>query len=236
MKNRYELFLDNIDLSFFLFKEVRKTLTIKILQNGDLVVKSPILVKLDDAKKFIIKHASWIEKKRSCIRQRNERCNQQYFNGCEIYYLGAPYKLSIVHELIDRVTLDGSGKMILYTTRPNNQAHIKKVLDKWFSLQAMEIFQERLYDCLYTHFVELKVPEFNIRSMKSRFGSYSSRHKITLNVNLIKTPKKFIDYVIIHELCHAYHMNHGRDFKKLLETKIPNWRQVRKDLHASFIL
>jgi len=39
--------------------------------------------------------------------------------------------------------------------------------------------------------------------------------KIILNPEIIKAPVKCIDYVIIHELCHLIHHNHGKEFYTL---------------------
>ena len=39
----------------------------------------------------------------------------------------------------------------------------------------------------------------------------------------------FQDFVIAHELLHLRVPNHGRIFKALLTTHIPNWRQLKID-------
>ena len=54
------------------------------------------------------------------------------------------------------------------------------------------------------------------------------KHEIILNPDLIKANKKSIDYVIFHELCHAYFPNHSDGFYNLLATKMPDWKQVKE--------
>jgi predicted metal-dependent hydrolase len=51
--------------------------------------------------------------------------------------------------------------------------------------------------------------------MVSRWGSFSSAGRITLNLALIKAPKECIDYVIMHELCHFKVKHHGPLFRKI---------------------
>ena len=51
-----------------------------------------------------------------------------------------------------------------------------------------------------------------LRRMKSRWGSCSDRGRINLKIDLVKVPKRYIDYVITHELCHLKEPNNGPDF------------------------
>jgi hypothetical protein len=67
--------------------------------------------------------------------------------------------------------------------------------------------------------------------MSSRWGSYSSAGRITLNLALIKVPKECIDYVIVHELCHHKVKHHGPKFWKLLHRLMPDFEERRKKLN-----
>ncbi|MFR4025115.1 MAG: M48 family metallopeptidase [Alistipes indistinctus] len=56
-----------------------------------------------------------------------------------------------------------------------------------------------------------------VRNARTRWGSCSARDDISLSIHLMKLPDELIDYVIIHELCHTIHKNHGPKFHKLLD-------------------
>ncbi len=56
-----------------------------------------------------------------------------------------------------------------------------------------------------------------VRNLHTRWGSCSALNHISLNIQLMKLPDALIDYVIIHELCHTIHKNHGPEFHKLLD-------------------
>ena len=74
---------------------------------------------------------------------------------------------------------------------------------------------------------ELGLP-FNgvsIRGQKTRWGSCSSRKNINLNFKLLLLDPSLVRYVIIHELCHTRHMNHSRDFWKLVAEFDPDYRE-----------
>lgn len=56
-----------------------------------------------------------------------------------------------------------------------------------------------------------------LKNNKTNWGSCSSKKNINLNIALMTLPRALSDYIIIHELCHLRHMNHGRHFHDILE-------------------
>ena len=60
-----------------------------------------------------------------------------------------------------------------------------------------------------------------VKNISSRWGSCSAKNHINLNINLIQLPQHLSDYVIIHELTHTIHKNHGPLFWQALN-KITN--------------
>ncbi|HIR63381.1 MAG TPA: DUF45 domain-containing protein [Candidatus Coprenecus avistercoris] len=57
-----------------------------------------------------------------------------------------------------------------------------------------------------------------IKNNVSNWGSCSSKGNINLNIRLIILPEHLQDYVILHELCHLRHQNHGPQFHALLDS------------------
>ena len=68
--------------------------------------------------------------------------------------------------------------------------------------------------------------------MKTRWGVCNVKtHKVTLNLELIKKDKKYLDYVIVHELSHMLHANHSKEFWKCVEANCPDYKKLRKELN-----
>ncbi len=63
-----------------------------------------------------------------------------------------------------------------------------------------------------------KITGIKIRKMKSRWGSCTARQSINLNSWLVMLPGHLSDYVILHELVHTRHKDHGRGFWKALDS------------------
>lgn len=56
-----------------------------------------------------------------------------------------------------------------------------------------------------------------IKHNASNWGSCSTMGNINLNLNILRLPKVLQDYVLLHELCHLRHHDHGHEFHLLLE-------------------
>ncbi|HOO42351.1 MAG TPA: M48 family metallopeptidase [Bacteroidales bacterium] len=79
----------------------------------------------------------------------------------------------------------------------------------------------------------VKPEKWTVRTMNTRWGSCSSATgRITLNLKLFFKPDPCVEYVIVHELCHLIHPDHGKGFYDLLERELPDWKHRRKQLKA----
>ena len=56
-----------------------------------------------------------------------------------------------------------------------------------------------------------------IKHNSTNWGSCSVRNNINLNLNIVRLPEVLQDYVLLHELCHLRHHDHGHAFHLLLE-------------------
>ena len=73
----------------------------------------------------------------------------------------------------------------------------------------------------------LKYGRITITSAEKRYGSCSSKGNICFSYRLMLCPCEFREYVIVHELCHLVYMNHSREFYKLVEKYMPDYKQRR---------
>jgi len=78
--------------------------------------------------------------------------------------------------------------------------------------------------------LKVEVKRVQIREMRKKWGSYSSKGILTINKELLKFPLKCVEYVVLHELLHGIVPNHGRTFKTLLYTYMPEWEEIHEYL------
>lgn len=63
-----------------------------------------------------------------------------------------------------------------------------------------------------------------ISSAKTRFGSCSAKNSLNFSFYLMLYPIDAIDYVVVHELAHIKHKNHSKDFYRLIEKVLPDYK------------
>lgn len=71
------------------------------------------------------------------------------------------------------------------------------------------------------------------RTMKSRWGvCYPARAQITMNRRLLDKPLDAVEYVVVHELVHLHHPNHGKAFYAELAAILPDYKRRRAALRT----
>lgn len=67
-----------------------------------------------------------------------------------------------------------------------------------------------------------------ITSAAKRFGSCSGKNSLCFSWRLMSYPEAAIDYVVVHELAHIKHKNHGREFYAFIESVLPDYKEREK--------
>ena len=81
------------------------------------------------------------------------------------------------------------------------------------------------------HFAELmgvRPTGIRISSAKKRFGSCSPKNSISYSWQVMLYPDELVDYVIVHELAHIKHKNHGKDFYAFIASVMPDHKERRR--------
>lgn len=66
---------------------------------------------------------------------------------------------------------------------------------------------------------------FVIKNMRSRWGSCQVvTAKIALSSRLAAYPRQCLEYVVVHELCHLHHANHGSLFWESVKQAMPDYQ------------
>lgn len=82
----------------------------------------------------------------------------------------------------------------------------------------------------FSEMMGLKPTSVKITSAEKRFGSCSGKNGLCFSYRLMQYPQDEIDYVIVHEIAHIKHKNHGKQFYGLVEKYIPDYKQRQWNL------
>lgn len=204
----------------------RKTLAISVHPNGDIEVVAP-----DGTSKAVIeerlrRRASWVMQQQRYFDQFRPRTpKRQYMGGETHLYLGRQYRLKIIETGEDSVRLRG-GYFCVSIKNGSATKYVAALLTDWYRAHANAKLSERfgIVTARFARVLPIR-PSLSIRPMRRRWGSFSGKGRVTLNPDLVRAPLPCIDYVIVHELAHARHPNHGRAFFDLLSQMMPDWER-----------
>lgn len=66
-----------------------------------------------------------------------------------------------------------------------------------------------------------------ITAAKKRFGSCSPKNSLCFSCLLMGYPIEAIEYVVVHELAHILHKNHGKEFYACIARVLPDYKARR---------
>lgn len=77
----------------------------------------------------------------------------------------------------------------------------------------------------YAELMGVEPAGITITGAEKRFGSCSGKNRICFSWRLMRYPEAAVDYVVVHELAHIRHKNHGRDFYAFIEDILPDYKE-----------
>lgn len=92
--------------------------------------------------------------------------------------------------------------------------------------QAKEIIPSKV--AFYSKRMGFEPTGITITSAEKRFGSCSPKNRLSFSWRLMRYPDAAIDYVVVHELAHIPHKNHGKAFYALIESYLPDYKARKK--------
>lgn len=112
---------------------------------------------------------------------------------------------------------------------PDIQAAIKKGIEEAWRAEAKDYLPARVAELAREH--GFRYGRVTVRNTVSKWGSCSVRNDLSLSIHLLRLPDHLIDYILLHELCHTVHKNHGPDFHRLLDEQTEGrHRALNKEL------
>lgn len=229
MKRKYiqeeEIFTDNIR-----YKIIRKKIRNTYIQikDGNVIVKAPIYASLDYIQNIVHNKIKWINNK---LQEQSAKVKNTYHDGNTIKVLGKPYILKIMYSDQKRSQIYQDNKYVyckLSNSVNNEQEIVKKLIDKYYKHIATQEVPPAMEDL--QNRTGLSPAECNIKNLKATWGICSSKKKISINQNLMAYSRHAIEYVCLHEICHLKHMNHSKEFWKMVEHYMPDYKLAKKEL------
>lgn len=225
---------EGVEIEYHLIRKKVKYINLRVNKEEQVVVSAPKQVPFSVIEEFVLSKAQWIITHLAEMEKiRLSKPSTAIYSGKTIYLLGKPYTLILKSGKKDFFI---NANALHMTTINMEQKSLHKEYLEWLRAFAKETFP-KLLDEVYPLVkpYHIPYPEIHIRDMSSIWGSCTvGQARIRLNLQLIKKDPDCIKEVILHELIHFLHPNHGKEFYALLTELMPDWKERKMRLETMY--
>ena len=195
-----------------------RRVSVSVRPPGRVRLTVPRGVGVADALRFLDSRAEWVEAAKVRVAAR--------VGVDEV--IGMPYRtrgyeLRLFPAETDAISMRIAGGEIRVTfpvglnyASAEVQGAIRRGIESAWRAEAREMLPGRVDELARRHGLQYR--SVSVRNARTRWGSCSARNDISLSIRLMRLPDDLIDYIILHELCHTVHKNHGPRFHALLDS------------------
>lgn len=205
-----------------------KKLILAVKPDGTVKLTAPARVSKAMLTEFAQKNTDWIKGRLSSLDSRSYRAPLKLESGERLTIWGEEYTLSIVTGNSYSARICESIVVLSAPDRADNKRLEQAITELYRGLLKEEA---AVLVPKWERITGLYCSSWQTKNMKTRWGTCNSdAGRIWLSIGLVAYPKECLEYVILHELTHLKHKNHGADFKAQLDNHMPNWREIKKTL------
>lgn len=210
----------------------RKNPTIEIHAGGIVKVIVPSGYGKAEINTLLKKKASWIIEKQREFQDLPIPRRREYVTGEAFPMLGKQYRLKVEKGKIGPAKQEGD-RLIVHTLNEDPKEIETNLVDLYKNVAKNKLIERTNF---YAKKLCLEPKQIKITEFKSQWGSCTRDGIISYNWQIITAPISFIDYLVVHELCHLEHLNHSKEFWKLVASVLPNYKEIKKKLKVIYPL
>lgn len=204
-----KIIYDNEVYEFSVRYSKRKTVEIKIEQNGQILVSAPFYMSIDDIKSIVYKKVNWIRDKIKLINENSIFNKSSLLDKEHLPYFGIEVPFYKHEKNSAKVNLRYDNKAVeIFIPQGFNMSDTNSLIEVNLKKMYTQLTKKYLDDRLkyFESLIGVRAVNIRVKDQKSRWGSCSSKHNLNFNFRLSMTPLNVFDYVIVHELCHIKEM------------------------------
>lgn len=213
-----------------------RRLSIKVFPRGRVEVVVPPKTRPETVQAFVRDNTEWINKARASFAAIHPPEPFILPNRIDLAAISQSIRVRYVRRS-DQSTVKYrcTADTLVLSGRTSDDALCVAALKRWLASVAKSEFGPQLRALATT--TDNPFKKMHVRGQRTCWGSHSSTGTISINYCLLFLEPEIVHYLMIHELCHARHMNHSKrfwqrvsqfepDYKRLDRALSDAWRQV----------
>jgi hypothetical protein len=207
-----------------------KNLNLKVSIDGTVKVSAPKYFPKSAIEKFVESKIEWIQENLDKFSESTKFRNKNLESGEKHFVLGEPKILKVIPKKIKNPKIFLEDDYLNMEINPSLSINTKlKHLNNWY--ENLLIKETIPFFDKWEKELGVNKTKLDIKKMKGKWGYCDIRKRsICLNLELVKRNLDFVEYVVLHELCHLIVPNHGPKFKDLLNKHLPHWKNIKANI------
>ena len=207
-----------------------KRLSIKVYPRGRIEVVVPRRTSARVVQAFVESHSDWIREARASFAAEYPPEPFSLPSSIHLPAVGRGFCVRYSREDgRETVRYRVVGNTVILSGATTDEKRCVAALKRWMTALAKKEYLPRLR--ALSDLTGNAFRKMHVRGQKTCWGSHSSSGTISLNYCLMFLDAKHLRYVMVHELCHARHMNHSRDFWRLVGSFESDFRRIDRELN-----
>jgi predicted metal-dependent hydrolase len=222
------------DIEIEVIKKRIKNLNLSVLPpNGTVRISVPWSVSNESIRLFATSKINWIRARQKKFHEQLRHSKREFVSGETIYIWGKQYYLQVEYNAKSyHFSLDGEKAILTVrqeSTAQQRENYVNEVLRKYLKDEINRLLP------VWEQKTGSRCKHWIVKYMKTRWGTYSEKTgTISFTLQLAHKPVECLEYIIVHELGHIRHRNHGKSFIAYMDAYLPYWRETKNKLNTLF--
>lgn len=198
-------------------------------------VRAAVPLSVDDeaVRLAVLTRLAWIRRQQARFREQARQSRREAVSGETHYFQGRRCRMRL-REAVGRSSVRLRGTSTLELTVPPGTAaeDRERVVLRWYRGQLRALLSPLVEK--WERELGVRASAWGIRRMKTKWGSCNTATgRVWFNLELVKKPRRCLEYLVVHELLHLFERCHDDRFRALLDHHFPSWRTVRDELNQA---
>lgn len=207
-------------------KEINYNLIKRRIRNPRIEIKLGVMdvivpKNFGDETRFIADNSRWVLKKYALLSEINNIVQ----DVATLSIFGEPFKIEA-----GEFAVNFDQKTISMDASINH----KKKLNDAIKNQLLFFIKQTADE--YAQKLNTSYKKIRIRRQRSKWASYSNSGSMSFNFKLAFVPKRFIQYIVFHELVHSKVFAHNKQFWSIIDSEFADRKAIEKSLLSYWLM
>lgn len=206
----------------------RKTVGIYIERDGTVMLRAPLDASDEKLVKVVEQKLSWVYRNQALWQELNSHAPRREFVSGETFYVGGQACLLDIRTDASAPLYQEGDRLVLSRTQVNKANELMRAMYRKLGYEQLPQLIAR-----YAPRMGVEPGKLRVWDLKNRWASCSAAGNLNFHWRVLALPQDIQKYLVVHELAHLKHPNHGKEFWNVVDKTMPQWNVAAEWLRVN---